>query len=227
MRRVAIGTGVAACLVAASGARSAPATGLRPTLLLGTPAPIRAFAADGAQMAWLRNTRPGCAVFFRAVAGGAVARIPVRDRGYCPFDGTQRWLALGGTRALWALATSGHNFNTTIQTAARQRGATVLRSLHVNPGVVGDSVGGVSGDGRMLVYAVDAFRCTEIRTRRSAARRPRIRRPDFGRSKENVPVASSPGRSWESRWRETGWPPSAATSSSGPSCSATYGALHS
>jgi hypothetical protein len=160
MKRLALAaaaTAAAIAGVAGAGASSAP----QPRLLLSVPTAIRAFAADGARIAWLRNTPPGCAVFSRLIHGGAVSKTPVHDRSYCPFDGTQRWLAVGGTRVLWALATAGHNSNEIVETALFGRRASRLAELSINPGVHGDEVSGVGGDVGALLYAVRSFACTE------------------------------------------------------------------
>jgi hypothetical protein len=150
-----------ACVVLLGVPRSgAEAARARPVLLLSVPSRIYAFAADGGQMAWLRRTRLGCAVFFRSISGGPTSNTPVR--GVCPFDGTGRWLALGGRRAVWATATSGNNFTTSVETARHgDAQSTVLDRLEDDSGA-GDDVRGTAGDGSTLVYAVRSIECTQL-----------------------------------------------------------------
>jgi hypothetical protein len=90
-----------------------------------------------------------------------VTKTAVSDRSFCPFVASSRWLALGGRRALWALATAGHNSNEIVETALVGQRERRLEELSIDPGLHGDEIGGVAGEGSRLVYSVRSFACTE------------------------------------------------------------------
>jgi hypothetical protein len=143
---VAVAAFALTALPAATAARPAPRT------VLTTRAPIQAFAADGARIAWISGS---CrTVRVRRLSGGRAGVVGNARNTECDNRGTPV-LALAGKRALWPNLTFGNVSYAFVMTGAvGERRPKKLQEVDHDTDGSGDYLTAVAGSGRLLAYSV-------------------------------------------------------------------------
>lgn len=119
--------------------------------LYSTASAIRAFAQDGARIAWV--SKPCDSVRVRGRNAGAPKVVGNASSVDCGPIVPPR-LALAGARALWTNTSAGNNVYTDVMTGAPgQRQRQLEQTVGTNGGGDGDYFSDLAGDGSSLVYA--------------------------------------------------------------------------